>query len=53
VKLSKPGKLDGKLAIFSYLHSDGIHHKVINEGDGTFRAISERMLLDLLEGDSP
>ena len=50
-KLSKPSRIDGKLAVFSYLGGDAIHYKVINEGHGAPAAISEKILLDFLEGD--
>ena len=33
-KLSKPGKIDGKLEVFSYLGGDAIHYKVTGEGHG-------------------
>ena len=49
-KLSKPSRIDGNLAIFSYLNGDVIHYKVVNEGHGASRAISEKMLLEFLEG---
>ena len=50
-KLSKPSRIDGNLAIFSYLNGDVIHYKVIDEGHGASRAISEKILLEFLEGD--
>jgi poly(3-hydroxybutyrate) depolymerase len=50
-KLSKPSRIEGKLAMFSYLGGDVIHYKVIDEGHGASRAISEKILLDFLEGD--
>ena len=50
-KLSKPSIIDGKLEIFSYLNGDVIHYKVVNEGHGALDAISEKILLDFLEGD--
>lgn len=50
-KLASPSSVDGELAIFSYLNGDVIHYKVINEGHGASKAISEKILLDFLEGD--
>jgi len=50
-KLSKPSRIDGNLAIFSYLNGDVIHYKVIDEGHGASRAISEKILVEFLEGD--
>ena len=50
-KLSKPNRINGKLEIFSYLNGDVIHYKVVNEGHGASRAISEKILLEFLEGD--
>ena len=50
-KLSKPSRIDGNLAIFSYLDGDVIHYKVIDTGHGASRAISESILLEFLEGD--
>ena len=50
-KLSKPTKIDGNLEIFSYLNGDVIHYKVVNEGHGASRAISEKILLEFLEGN--
>ena len=49
-KLSKPSKIDGKLAIFSYLNGDVIHYKVINAGHDASEAISEKILIEFLEG---
>jgi poly(3-hydroxybutyrate) depolymerase len=49
-KLSNPSRSDGNLEIFSYLNGDVIHYKVINEGHGASRAISEKILLEFLEG---
>ena len=49
-KLSKPTKIDGNLEIFSYLDGDVIHYKVVNEGHGASRAISEKILIAFLEG---
>ncbi|MXV72883.1 hypothetical protein F4Z99_01240 [Candidatus Poribacteria bacterium] len=50
-KLSKPSRIDRNLAIFSYLNGDVIHYKVIDEGHGASRAISEKILLGFLEGN--
>ncbi len=50
-QLSKPSRIDDNLEIFSYLNGDVIHYKVINEGHGASRAISEKILLEFLEGD--
>ena len=50
-KLAKPSRIDGNLAIFSYLNGDVIHYKVIGEGHGASRAISEKILLGFLEGN--
>lgn len=50
-KLPSPSRVDGKLEIFSYLNGDIIHYKVVNEGHGASRAISEKILLEFLEGD--
>ena len=49
-KLSKPSRIDSNLEIFSYLNGDVIHYKVVNEGHGASRAISEKILLQFLEG---
>ena len=51
-KLSKPSRIDGDLEIFSYLNGDVIHCKVINEGHGASQAISEKILLEFLEGSN-
>ena len=51
-KGSKPSRIDGNLAIFSYLNGDVIHYKVINEGHGAAWAISEEILIEFLGGDS-
>ena len=48
-KLSKPSRIDGNLEIFSYLNGDVIHYKVVDEGHGASRAISEKNLLQFLE----
>lgn len=50
-KLSNPSRIDDNLEIFSYLNGDVIHYKVIDEGHGASRAISEKILLEFLEGD--
>ena len=50
-KLSKPSRIDGNLEIFSYLNGDVIHYKVVNEGHGASRAISEKILIEFLEGN--
>ena len=50
-KLSKPTRIDGNLEIFSYLNGDVIHYKVVNEGHGASRAISEKILIEFLEGN--
>ena len=49
-RLSKPTRIDGNLAIFSYLDGDVIHYKVIDEGHSASEAISEKILLEFLEG---
>jgi hypothetical protein len=49
--LSKPSKIEDKLAIFSYLNGDVIHYKVISEGHAASSAIREKSLLDFLESD--
>ena len=51
-KLAKPSRIDGNLAIFSYLNGGVIHYKVISEGHGAAQAISEKILLEFLEGNS-
>ena len=51
-KLSRPTRIDGKLEIFSYLNGDVIHYKVVNEGHGASEVISEKILLEFLEGDT-
>ena len=51
-KFRGPSRVDGKLAIFSYLNGDVIHYKVINEGHDASKAISEKILLEFLESDS-
>ena len=50
-KLSSPSRIDGKLEVFSYLNSDVIHYKVVNEGHDASEAISEKILLEFLESD--
>ena len=50
-KLSKPSRIDDTLEIFNYLNGDVIHYKVINVGHGASRAISEKILLEFLEGN--
>lgn len=50
-KLSRPSRIDGNLEIFSYLNGNVIHYKVIDEGHGASRAISEKILLEFLEGN--
>ena len=49
-KLSRPTRVDGTFEIFSYLNGDVIHYKVINKGHGASAAISEKILLEFLEG---
>ena len=51
-KLSKPTRISGTLEVFSYLNGDVIHYKVVNEGHGASRAISEKILLEFLEDDN-
>ncbi len=48
-KLTKPTSVDGNLELFSYLDGDVIHYKVLNEGHGATRAVSEERLLDFLD----
>ncbi len=48
-KLSRPSRVAGKLEIFSYLDGDVVHYKVLDEGHGATRAISEDTLLEFLE----
>ena len=50
-KLYRPTRVDGKLEIFSYLNGDVVHYKVVNQGHGASLAISEKILLEFLEGD--
>ena len=50
-KLSGPSSVDGKLATFSYLNGDVIHYKVIDGAHDASKAISEKNLIDFLEGD--
>ena len=50
-KLSKPSRIDGNLEIFNYLNGDVIHYKVVDEGHGASRAISEKILLQFLENN--
>ena len=52
-KLATPSKKIGKLEIYSYLDGDVIHFKVVGEGHGAGRAISEDTLLDFLKGGKP
>ena len=49
-KLSEPTSTNGKLQLFSYLGGDVIHYKVVGEGHGATRAISEKILIDFLDG---
>ena len=49
-KLTKPTKTDGKLEIFSYLDGDVIHYKVVGAGHNAGGAVSEKLLLEFLEG---
>ena len=49
--LSKPTRIGGTLEVFRYLNGDVIHYKVVNEGHGASRAISEKILLEFLEGN--
>ena len=51
-KLSKPTRIDNNLEIFSYLNGDVIHYKVVNDGHGALDAISEKILLEFLEGSN-
>ena len=51
-KLSRPSRIDGNLEIFSYLNGDVIHYKVVDEGHGASQAISEKILLQFLEGNN-
>ena len=46
-KITQP-RVEDKLAIFSYLDGDVVHLKVMGEGHGAGRAISEKRLLDWL-----
>lgn len=48
-KLDEPRREDN-LAIFSYLDGDVVHYKVMGAGHNAGRAISEKRLLDFLEG---
>ena len=47
-KLMQP-RIENNLAIFSYLDGNVVHYKVMDEGHGAGRAISEQRLLDWLE----
>ena len=47
-KLVEP-RVEGKLAIYSYLDGNVVHYKVIGEGHGAGRMIGEQRLLDWLE----
>ncbi|MDP6546936.1 MAG: alpha/beta fold hydrolase [Phycisphaerae bacterium] len=49
-KLTKPTKIDGKLEIFSYLDGDIIHYKVVDGGHGARGSVSEKRILEFLEG---
>ncbi len=49
-KLSKPTGVDGKLAVFSYLGGNIVHYRVSDAGHGASGAISEKILIDFLEG---
>ena len=49
-KLKTPSRIKDNIEVFSYLNGDVIHYKVLNEGHGATRAISEETLLSFLEG---
>ena len=51
-KVSSPSRIDGNLEIFSYLNGDVIHYKVVDAGHDASRAISEKILLEFLEGSN-
>ncbi len=48
-KLSRPTRVSGNLAVFSYLNGDVVHYRVDGEGHGAMRAIDESVLLHFLE----
>lgn len=48
-KLTEPTRHVGRLEIFSYLDGDVIHYKVVDEGHGATRAISEEVLMGFIE----
>lgn len=49
-QLQQPTAIVENVEIFKYLDGDVIHYKVINEGHGATHGISERLLLDFLDG---
>lgn len=52
-QLTKPTSTHGNLEFFSYLNGDVVHCKVKNVGHGATHEISDELLLNFLEGNSP
>jgi poly(3-hydroxybutyrate) depolymerase len=48
-KLKTPSRIEGNLELFSYLTGAVIHYKVVDQGHGATRAITEKILLSFLE----
>lgn len=50
-QLSRPTRTIENAEVFRYLDGDVVHYKVINEGHGATHGISEKLLLDFLDGN--
>ncbi|MDG1149683.1 MAG: hypothetical protein P8N70_05020, partial [Akkermansiaceae bacterium] len=49
-KIAKPGKVDGKIEVFSYLDGDIVHFKVKEHGHNATRVLSDELLLEFVQG---
>lgn len=52
-KLTRPTRVNGRIAFFSYLDGNVVHYKVSGEGHGATRQISEETLLGFLRAGTP
>jgi poly(3-hydroxybutyrate) depolymerase len=51
VQLSRPTRTIENAEVFRYLDGDVVHYKVLGEGHGATYGISEKLLLDFLDGN--
>ncbi|MDF1714373.1 MAG: hypothetical protein P1U90_19205 [Akkermansiaceae bacterium] len=49
-KLKQPVEVRGKVAVFSYLDGDVVHFKVNDHGHNATQALTEKLLLNFLQG---